>query len=136
VDAELYLSVPANRELVKSIASRVLLELEPSGVELDLGFLEPLIDLAVNDGVIVADAWDVAGRFGNVSLLGPIVVPLVLQVLREGRCQVERKDLKRAVSRALSSHGRRRLLEIEKAINAVLAELGPAEPYGGARDVK
>jgi hypothetical protein len=124
VNSERYLSVPANRELVRSIVSRVLLELEPSGAELELGYLEPLIDLAAKDEVIVADLWNEAGRFGNADLLGPIVVPLVLQALAHDKPGLRREEVKRAIRNARSSQGVRRLDEIEEAINKLLKELG------------
>jgi hypothetical protein len=133
VDVAMYVSVPANRELVKSIASRILLELEPSGVELQLGYLEPLIDLAAKNEVIVADLWDEAGRFGNADLLGPVVVPLVLQALAQNEdlsAIITREDVKRIVLRVRSPQGRRRVEEIEQAINAALSGLGGTTPGG------
>lgn len=117
MDVAMYVSVPANRELVKSITSRVLLELEPSGVELQLGYLEPLIDLTAKGELIVADLWDEAGRFGNVDLLGPVVVPLVLEALVRGRTAVTRGEVKRAIRNVRSSRGVDRIDEIEQVIN-------------------
>jgi hypothetical protein len=123
MDGQQYIALPANRELVRSIASRVLLELEPSGVELQLGYLEPLIDSAAKAEVIVADLWDEAGRFGNVDLLGPVVVPLVLEALAKGRTELTREEVKRAIRNARSSQGARRVDEIGHAINKALKDV-------------
>lgn len=123
MDAQQYIALPANRELVKSVASRVLLALEPSGVELQLGYLEPLIDLAAKAEMIVADLWDEAGRFGNIELLGPIVVPLVLDALVKGRTAVRREDVKRVIRNARSSQGVRRIDEIGHAMNKALKDV-------------
>jgi hypothetical protein len=131
VNSELYLSVPANRELVRSVVSRVLLMLEPSGTELKLGYLEPLIDLAAKNEVIVADLWDEAGRFGSADLLGPVVVPLVLQALaatNSGMVTISREDIKRMVLRVRSPQARRRVGEIEQAIKAALSGVRSAAP--------
>jgi hypothetical protein len=133
VAAKDYMSLQKNRELVKSIAVRVMRELEPSGTELMLGYLEPLIDLAAKNEVIVMDRWDEAGRFGNADLLGPVVVPLLVQALAEGNSKVTREDVRYAVVRVRSSQGRRRLMAIEQAINAALEGLGKIQEPGEAR---
>jgi hypothetical protein len=125
-----FLSVLDNRELVRSITSRVLLALEPSGAELQLGYLEPLIDLAARDEVVVADLWDEAGRFGSADLLGPVVVPLVLWSLAQNKPVVTREEVKRAVRRARSPQGMRRLGELEQTINAALEEFVVPEDHG------
>jgi len=129
MDLEQYFAVPANRERVLSIVSRVLLALEPSGAELELGHLEPLIDLAVKDEVIVADRWDVAGRFGNADLLGPLIVPLVVQAVRrsgEGAAAVTLEEVKSMVRRTRSPRGLRMFREIEQATNKALESFGEA----------
>ena len=125
MDAQQYIAIPANYELVKSVASRVLLELEPSGSELQLGYLEPLIELAAKGQVIAADLWNEAGRFGNADLLGPVVVPLLLAALAHDKLSLTRTEIKHVVRAARSSQGVRRLDEIEQTVNKVLKEVNP-----------
>jgi hypothetical protein len=124
MNQELDVSRPDHQLLVQSIVSRVLLILEPSGAELELGYIQPLIELASKNEVIEADLWDEAGRFGNADLLGPLVVPLVVFALASAngrRAAVTSEDVKRMVLRIRSSQGRRRMQEIEQAINTALA---------------
>lgn len=124
MNSEPYLSVSVNRDRILAIASQVLLELEPSGAELELGYLEPLIEMAAKDEVMIADLWDEAGRFGNADLLGPLVVPLVAQALARvggGPATVTWEEVKGMVLRVRSPQGRRRAREIERATNTALA---------------
>lgn len=120
-----FLAVPANREAVRAVAVKALAKLEPSGTEVELGYLEPLIDMASLDEVVTMDLWDEAGRFGTVDLLVPLVVPLVAQALARaegGTAAVTVEDVKRMVLRVRSPQGRRRLREIEKELNTALVE--------------
>ncbi|HEY2289854.1 MAG TPA: hypothetical protein VGM86_04045 [Thermoanaerobaculia bacterium] len=118
-----FVASPKNRELVRDAVTRAFQELEPSGIELQLGYLEPLIDLAARDEVITTDRWEEAGRFGNADLIGPILVPLVLEALALNKAEISREDVKRAVMRARSPQGRSRLVEIERAVNLALDEV-------------
>lgn len=120
MDLQEFVAVPANRERIRSVATLVLLELEPGGAELKLGYMEPLIDLAALDEVILMDRWDVAGRFGSTDLLGPMVIYLVVQALARGNQSIAREEIKKVVLRARSGEGSRRIGEIERAVNRVL----------------
>jgi hypothetical protein len=120
-----FLAVPTNREAVRVVALRVLNKLEPSGAEVELGYLEPLIDMVARDEVATLDLWDEAGRFGTVDLLVPLIAPLVAQALARaegGIASVTVEDVKRMVLRVRSPQGRRRLREIERELNAALVE--------------
>lgn len=120
MDLKEFVAAPKNRELVRAAVTRAFQDLEPSGIELQLGYLEPLIDLAARDEVIAMDRWEEAGRFGNADLIGPILVPLIAEALALSKGKISREDVKRAVMRARSPQGRNRLVEIERAVNLAL----------------
>ncbi|HEV7505347.1 MAG TPA: hypothetical protein VGS07_10580 [Thermoanaerobaculia bacterium] len=133
MDVGEFLAVPANREAVRAVALKALTKLEPSGAEVALGYLEPLIDMAARGEVVTMDLWDEAGRFGTVDLLVPLVAPLVAQALARaggGIASVTVEDVKRMVLRVRSPQGRRRLREIEGELNAAFVEHGNGEGPG------
>lgn len=122
MNLEQYFSVPANRERVLSIVSRVLLALEPSGAELELGYLKCLIDLAVKAEVIVADRWDVAGRFcpSHDLALDPST-PAVTTTCGLGPIGQFNLQLRHAVPRDAERHGDQRPAEGRSAASACWA---------------
>ena len=126
MDVGEFLSDPAHRETVRALVGRVLREIEPVEAEVALEYVDPLLDLAAKDEVAVVDLWDEPGRFGNAALLVPLIVPLVARAMarREGlgAASVTQSEVKGMIVRLRSSQGRRLLDDLERVINAALAE--------------
>jgi len=141
----------ADGDAVRRISERVLreLELDPVEVELSLGLLDPLAELADGGEVMVTDVGDVAGGFGGVDLLVASVVPAVAWVLAaarggagdgadvgdgtDGGELVERSlaEVERAVRATRSPRAGEELPRLRAAVrSAVLAHLGAS---GGER---
>lgn len=75
---------------IREISQSVLTELVPDEVELALGFLDPMIEMAAGDEVLTVDtSGDHVGGFGGTDMLAMSVVPAVFKVLtrvfRSGR---------------------------------------------------
>ncbi len=69
------------REDVRKISLAVLRELAPEEVEVALGYLDPLIEMAVDDELVRIDNADHAGGFGPADVLFVSVVPAVVRML-------------------------------------------------------
>lgn len=125
MDVGQFLSIPENREAVKSIAARVLAEVAPVEAEVAACYIEPLLDFAGRNEVVMVDLWDEPGRFGNLDLLVPLIVPLIATAMAragEGKgASVTREELKAMIVRTRSTQGRRRMEELGRVINAALA---------------
>jgi hypothetical protein len=119
-----FLSVPENREAVRSIVVRALRAIEPGEAEVALRYMEPLIDLVGRDEVMTADLWEEPGRSGRAELLLPLLVPLISMALARaaagGPVSVTREELKAMIVRTHSSTDRRQRDDIERALNAAL----------------
>lgn len=128
-------------ELVRRISERVLGELNLDAVELEvsLGMLEPLIELAAGGEVVPVDLSDPAGGFGGVDLLVVTVVPAVFWVVEEV-CKEREGALDARLRRALSkveTAARRtgspraedRLAELEGTIRKAALEILADDQY-------
>src|SRR5215213_4378495 len=126
MDVGEFLSDPAHREAVRALVGRVLREIEPVEAEVALEYVDPLLDLAAKDEVAVVDLWDEPGRFGNADLLVHLIVPLIAKTMARsaggGAAVVTRGEVKEMIVRVRSPRGRRRLDDLERVINAALAE--------------
>lgn len=124
IDMENFLSIPENRQAVRSIVVQVLRTIEPAEAEVTLGHMDPLIDLAGRDEVVTEDWWVEPGRFGGPTLLLILLVPLVSKALARaaagGPIAVTQEELKAMIVRTHSLADRRRRDDIERAVNAAL----------------
>lgn len=69
-------------DAAREISLTVLQELAPEEVEVALGFLDPLIEMAAEDELVRVDSGDHSGGFGNTDALFVTVVPMVVEALR------------------------------------------------------
>jgi hypothetical protein len=126
MDVAEFLSNPGHREAVRALVERVLKEIEPVEAEVALEYVDPLLDLAAKDEVVVVDLWNEPGRFGNADLLVRLIVPLIAKTMARsaggGAAAVTRGEVKSMIVRVRSSRGRRRLDDLERVINAALTE--------------
>ena len=123
LDMSQFLSVPENREAVRSIVVRALRAIEPVET-VALRSIDPLIDLARRDEVMTTDLWEEPGRSGKAELLLPLLVPLVSMALARaaagGPVSVTQGELKAMIVRTHSPTDRRQRDDIEKALNSAL----------------
>ncbi len=69
------------REAAREISLAVLEELAPEEVEVALGFLDPLIEMAADDELAWIDSGDHSGGFGGSDVFFASVVPAVVAAL-------------------------------------------------------
>lgn len=141
-----FLAIKENRAAVRAISERVLAEIEPDELEISVGFIDPLIDMAAGGEIVTVDTSDEAGSFGGADLMVMVVVPLVVAVLGDlltklGELGIEelKKKLKRnkeartiakitvgdieaVVRRIKSPRASRRTKELARTVNVVLLE--------------
>jgi hypothetical protein len=126
MDVGEFLAIPENRNAVKAIVARVLAEVEPVEAEMAACYIEPLLDFAGREEVVTVDLWDEPGRFGNLDLLVPLIVPLIATAMaRAGEgtsASITREELKAMIVRTRSTQGRRRMEELGRVINAALTQ--------------
>ncbi len=70
------------RHAAREISLAVLAELAPEEVEVALGFLDPLIEMAAGDELSCVGIKDQSGGFGGSDVLFASVVPAVVQALK------------------------------------------------------
>lgn len=73
-------SIPYH-QAAREISLAVLEELAPEEVEVALGFLDPLIEMAADDELVYIDSSDISGGFGGSDVLFASVVPAVVATL-------------------------------------------------------
>jgi hypothetical protein len=69
------------REAAREISLAVLKELAPEEVEVALGFLDPLIEMAADNELVYVKGSDHSGGFGGTDVLFASVVPAVVKAL-------------------------------------------------------
>ncbi len=125
---------PTHRDAAREISRLVLVEIAPEEVEISLGFIDALIELAEDGEVVPVDVGDHVGGFGGADMMVVSVVPSVVKVLsrlahrREGRelpksAAVEEvvreavPELEQVIRRVGSPRGRDRLPELIASIS-------------------
>jgi len=94
MEAAKFLDQPENREAARTISQHVLAEVEPSELEVSVGLIDPLLDMAAQGEMATADSSDEAGGFGGSDLLVMVVVPLVVTVLGDLLVEVGKVGIK------------------------------------------
>lgn len=82
MDARACFALQDNRRAVLRLTQRVVHDTALEEEGLCLGYLEPLLDLAVDGEFLVIEATDHAGGFGTVDLVAVVVVPLLAARVR------------------------------------------------------
>lgn len=141
-----FLSVPENRAMVRTISQRVLSKIEPDELEVSIGLIDPLIDMAAEGETVTTDTSDEPGSFGGADLMVMVVVPVVVAVVGDlltelgklGIEQLKKKlkqekrtqstvqvavgDVEMIVKRVGSSKAKKRTKELTQAVNVVLLD--------------
>lgn len=147
MDIELFLSQPSHRQAVKTIVRRALIETEPLEAELVESFIDPLIDEAAKGEITQIDTANSGGGFGGADLMVVVIVPVVIQAISklldqlgwDGFQQLRKRltdgdpdarvlvevsevEVKVIVRHTRSPGARRRVKELTRIINEVLAD--------------
>ncbi len=105
------------RKAAREISLAVLEELAPEEVEVALGFLDPLIEMAADDELVYIDSGDHSGGFGGADVLFASVVPAVVKILLA--LDMDRDDGSRPSPSAAEEVLRRTSAEIDEVVRRV-----------------
>jgi len=118
---ELFLSSPENRAAVKIISQRVLAEVEPDELGKAARFIEPLMDMAARDEVVVRDPAHQAGGFGSADLIVSVVIPTIVTALVNLLRQLETARMEAANKKKMESEVNQLIkAEVEQAMEEML----------------